>query len=136
MTAWISFGSIVRSTPLTISVPSSSATCRFFSSSFATCAFPVPFVERLCAAIRDSSLAGPRRPTSVKGLGPAARGSVADRFRILADRPLTFGRENRYPGLHAWLDRIPRAHRTAARPALDLRPEAAARDGALAREGD
>src|SRR6266566_3091042 len=35
MTAWVSFGFTARSTPLTISVPSSSATCRFLSSSSA-----------------------------------------------------------------------------------------------------
>src|SRR5919108_1296822 len=35
MTAWISVVSTARSTPLTISVPSSSETCRFFSSSSA-----------------------------------------------------------------------------------------------------
>src|SRR3954469_22365990 len=35
MIAWTWFVSIARSTPLTISVPSSSATCRFLSSSSA-----------------------------------------------------------------------------------------------------
>src|ERR671922_1486069 len=39
MTAWISFVSTARSTPLTISVPSSSETCRFFSSSSAIAPF-------------------------------------------------------------------------------------------------
>src|SRR5919201_2730367 len=62
MTACTSLVSTVRSTPLTISVPSSSATCRFLSSSFATCAVPNPFVEWFPAPIRDASLAGPRQP--------------------------------------------------------------------------
>src|SRR3954463_13656502 len=46
MTAWTSFVFTARSTPLTISVPSSSATCRFFSSRSATLEQPFRRKER------------------------------------------------------------------------------------------
>src|SRR2546426_12801158 len=49
------FVSTARSTPLTISVPSSSATCRFFSSSNAKVCDSSPLAdERLDAPVRDA----------------------------------------------------------------------------------
>src|SRR5207245_10906218 len=64
MIPWISSALIVRSTPLTISVPSSSATCRFFSSSCDTCAVPNRFPKRFSGRFETTSLAGPgKRPT-------------------------------------------------------------------------
>src|SRR5205823_7958388 len=62
MTAWTSFVSTARSTPLTISVPSSSATCRFLSSSSA----------KLCntSTSRGSRAGGP--PSDTHGSGDRA----------------------------------------------------------------
>src|SRR5579862_1681459 len=54
MTACTSPEAIFRSTPLTISVPSSSATCRFFSSRIAMLRDSRELVdERLLASVRD-----------------------------------------------------------------------------------
>src|ERR671937_2571198 len=59
MIAWISFWSTARSTPLTISVPSSSATCRFLISSNAIREDESRLEKRFPARFVTSSLAGP-----------------------------------------------------------------------------
>src|SRR3954471_7855326 len=57
MIAWISFRSTERSTPLTISVPSSSATRRFLISSNAIRESESGLVMRVSGRVRDPSLA-------------------------------------------------------------------------------
>src|SRR5215204_891407 len=65
MIAWTSFGSTTRSTPLTISVPSSSATCRFLISSSAKFVRPSALVEwRKAAEFVTHTLPVGRRPPS------------------------------------------------------------------------
>src|SRR3954449_4150688 len=87
MIACTSFVSTARSTPLTISVPSSRATCRFFSSSSAMVLFPssepraADFVHREAAQragfiplLVTRILAGPaRETTAVRALVAMAR---------------------------------------------------------------
>ena len=75
MIACFSFVSTARSTPLTIAVPSSSATCRFLISSSATV-----FVPRFASAGAGGARPGKRVP------GAASHGSRTESGRAQPDR--------------------------------------------------
>src|SRR6266516_6715572 len=113
MTAWTSFVSTARSTPLTISVPSSRATCRFLSSSSAN------FV----------------RPRSKE------KWRIPRPFVTYDSRPLrpalpgVHGGKTLLCSAHARLDRTLGARDPFGRRPPRLRPEAPSRDGQIARQG-
>src|SRR4029079_5351243 len=111
-----------RSTPLTISVPSSSATCRFLISS---CAMRRDNLRKLVTADGTARLAhGSPRPSSDRRRANCCKeGSLSSPRRVLRCA-------------HALRHLTSRAAHPARRPPPGVRSQAPPRDGPVARQGD